>query len=232
MRAIFLAFLVGVAASCDAGKDHSFFSLDANEKHEFSATYKIDFPVQLSIVTHAKAPTSIEGREVIPVLEEYSGPRGSMSSFTFYEVKDDGVYEVARQGPTDVAPRWLKAPRMRMPASPQVGQKWASEFKADEIGGLGGPKTVSIPTDVVVDSLSETVSIPFGSFENCLLIVAEGSTEIDVGGLMGKRNFSVSIHSWYAPGVGLVKQIIKARGRGGMAKSLELSTVLSGITRL
>ncbi len=59
--------------------------------------------------------------------------------------------------------------------------------------------------EVTVASLSETVSVPAGTFGNCLKITRSGSMMKDAGNYVGLTLVNVEETSWYAPGVGLVK---------------------------
>ncbi len=62
-----------------------------------------------------------------------------------------------------------------------------------------------VPMDATVESLSETITVPAGTFENCLKIIKSGSTMKDAGNYVGLTMVNVEETSWYAPNIGLVK---------------------------
>jgi hypothetical protein len=72
----------------------------------------------------------------------------------------------------------------------------------------------------LVESKKETVTVPAGTFENCLLVKGSGLVQKDKGAL-GVIKISVSEDSWYAPGIGLVKSVRKESGNHVLVASGE-----------
>lgn len=64
-----------------------------------------------------------------------------------------------------------------------------------------------LPLSYQIESLSETVEVPAGVFENCIKVVGTGIFEVYTDGVNGYSEIPISVEEWYAPGVGLVKQI-------------------------
>jgi len=66
----------------------------------------------------------------------------------------------------------------------------------------------TIELDVSVQSINETVRIPFGKFKNCIRTFATGNKHVQKGqyAYQPDMNITVEITRWYAPGVGLIKE--------------------------
>ena len=65
----------------------------------------------------------------------------------------------------------------------------------------------NVPMSYRIASLSSTVTVPAGSFENCIKVIAEGILGIYTDAMHGEREVPITTEEWYAPGVGLVKQV-------------------------
>jgi hypothetical protein len=68
-------------------------------------------------------------------------------------------------------------------------------------------KSAQVPMIYRIVSMAETVTVPAGTFENCIQVVAEGSFVTYTDAISGETEIPMYIQEWYAPGVGLVKQI-------------------------
>jgi hypothetical protein len=58
-----------------------------------------------------------------------------------------------------------------------------------------------------IESITDSVDVPAGHFENCIKVVAEGEIEVFTDAVHGMKQIPLSVEEWYAPGVGLVKQV-------------------------
>lgn len=67
--------------------------------------------------------------------------------------------------------------------------------------------TAQVPMNYRIESISETVTVPAGTFENCIKVVAEGTFSTYTDAVSGDTEIPMKLEEWYAPGVGLVKQI-------------------------
>lgn len=64
-----------------------------------------------------------------------------------------------------------------------------------------------VPLLYRIESMSSTVSVPAGTFENCIKVIAEGVIEMYTDAVVGQREIPITTEEWYAPNVGLVKQV-------------------------
>ena len=69
--------------------------------------------------------------------------------------------------------------------------------------------SAKVPVEVKIESLSDKVVVPAGTFTGCMRISFSGTAFIDAGNYVGKTVVRVSEINWYAPGVGLIKSVRK-----------------------
>ena len=129
--------------------------------------------------------------------------------------QQDGLYRIAKRSVVELVPQRDEMPRMVLPATVRqaIGKTWSNVsmpyliervFEGnDEItaGSLRFPMTYTLT------SVNETVSVPAGTFTQCVLV--EGQTDLSLYTDVRKGHSLVPIttREWYAPGVGLVKLV-------------------------
>ena len=64
-----------------------------------------------------------------------------------------------------------------------------------------------VPMLYRIEDLNATVTVPAGTFENCIKVYGEGSFNAYLDSVNGQMEIPMSVEEWYAEGVGLVKQI-------------------------
>lgn len=86
----------------------------------------------------------------------------------------------------------------------RVGTSWS-----DTVTSSSKPK-ISVPVKNTIKSIDEVVTVPAGTFKECLKIKGIGSVQKRLDG-----NSTVSIdieaYAWYTPDVGLIKMILKEK---------------------
>jgi len=127
--------------------------------------------------------------------------------------KPDGIYRYASRTLFETQPVVDAPARLVLPL-PYLGsseRNWSSTTNSYVIHRIG-PSTVTNtkPTkDFVmhyrVVSQSETVVVPAGRLENCLLIEGKATLTIFADPLTGYQEVPITTREWYAGGVGLVK---------------------------
>jgi hypothetical protein len=141
------------------------------------------------------APQEVQGKRVTPRKWDLGGH----TFIEFMEKDDSGIYRYAEQGgekgsPTLVTP---KECHLKFPIS--EGNSWTMATK------MGNH---NLNVNFTLESVSEDVKVPGGSFKDCLKIKQVGSN--DAGA-------SVMGYEWYAPKVGIVKSMvtIKQKSKDG-----------------
>ena len=148
----------------------------------------------------------LKGEIVTPQQVEYKAWGSISTSFWFYIEDQGGVYEFAYQKPEDIEPKIIHDYIIKYPI--KVGNIWqeteTSAFKPE----------ISIPVESTIESINEVVTVPAGTFEDCLKIKTVGFAEKVTGKWLGeeeKVRIDREWYKWFAPGVGLIKEIFKEK---------------------
>jgi hypothetical protein len=149
--------------------------------------------------------------EVVP--QKIETAKGS--AFRFIAVDKEGIFEYARQSVSASEPEILNKPEYILKQPLKPGSIWEEE--ADIALLL---ERIPYTMKYLVESNKETVTVPAGTFDNCLLIKGSGLAQKDKGAL-GIIKIAVTEDRWYAPGVGLIKSVRKESGNHVLASSGE-----------
>lgn len=157
------------------------------------------------------AARDLDGIEVVPQKIESSGG----TAFSFMAKDKNGIYTYAYQAPSETEPEVLPEADYILKNPLKPGKSWEKSASIQLL-------LESIPYSMLylVKSKKETVTVPAGTFENCLLIKGSGLAQADKGAL-GIIKITVTEDRWFAPGVGLVKSVRKQSGNHVLAGSGE-----------
>lgn len=129
----------------------------------------------------------------------------------YYAIEDDEIRYLGSDS-RDVPGGQFKPDQQIVMKQPlELNTNWETTSQTRLLKKTGPPQKTEfrivarVPLDVLVESLSETVSVPAGIFSNCLKIRMTGSMMKDAGNYVGMTLINVEETRWYAPGVGLVK---------------------------
>lgn len=148
------------------------------------------------------AKRELENRKVTPRKIDI----GERTGFLFLAQDEQGIYEYAEQEPGEFKPKIKDSPAYFIKAPIKAGTRWDEQYTTESL-----QQNVSLPVTAVIESLDEVVTVPAGTFEQCLKVAKTGRTQKDKG-IWGKEEVSVERYNWYAPGVGLVQSVIKEKG--------------------
>lgn len=128
--------------------------------------------------------------------------------------KSDGIYRYASRTLFETHPDIDDPPRLVLPTPflKSLKARWSSKTTRYTIHRIG-PSTVTNANSPIQDfvmsysivSQNETVMVPAGRFENCLLVEGEATLTLFVDPHIGYQDIPITTREWYAPGVGLVK---------------------------
>lgn len=150
-------------------------------------------------------PRQLNGRTVVPQKLEI----GPQSQFSFIVSDGTGVYAYARQLPGAVEPEIHSAPEYLLRFPLNVETTW--EGKSEIALPMG--QQVSVPTRTHIESVDETVTVPAGTFDHCVKTKAAGEVTANLGPFMGAAKIGLEEHSWFCPGVGMVKSVQKRESK-------------------
>jgi hypothetical protein len=125
---------------------------------------------------------------------------GPYSVKHFSAENDEGVRIIADQGPSDDSPH-IKDPNawdLKYPLA--AGKTW---IKKDEIHSL--KEKFTAPITYAIEAMDDVVSVPAGTFKNCMRIKESFSGKVNFSSHGGEAEVELEAHSWYTPGIGEIK---------------------------
>lgn len=141
----------------------------------------------------------VQGKTVVP---EGRYIDGQLTGVTFIADDETGVYYFANQNGSQKKPVLMNPIQYLIKYPVQTGATWQQKSTGFEM--LNGKKlNVTLTASIV--SEDEIVSVPAGVFAKCLKIHMTGS----IPSSDGNPSFKMDNQLWYAPGLGMIKQIQK-----------------------
>jgi hypothetical protein len=145
------------------------------------------------------APRDVDGKKVTPRKWDLGG-----HSFIEFMQKDDaGIYRYAEQTGEKGSPNLITPKECHLKFPITDGNSWNMITKV-------GNSTVNVT--LTIESVSENVTVPAGTYKDCLKIKQVGTN--DAGA-------SILGYEWYAPKVGIVKSMVtlKLKSKDGATVS-------------
>ena len=157
------------------------------------------------------APRKMDDQRVVP----QKITSGESVSFLFAGRDRDGIYEYAFQDAGDAEP------------SPREEREWILKGPLKKDAAWEGETSLTLLMENIpyrisytVESLEETVTVPAGTFENCLKVRGRAVVKRERG-VLGTLKVEVVHDRWFAPGTGLVKSLRKESGDHVLSTSRE-----------
>lgn len=162
--------------------------------------------------------------------------RRTSSGIDYYiNVDEQGVYRSGLRTLVELKPRLDAEKRFVLKYPLEPGTNWLEFSKPmillnvfptrQRITGINFPMSYSI------ESTSESVTVPAGTFANCIKVVGQGVAEMYTDGVNGFNEIPILVEEWYAPDVGLIK-LVRYEMDGETIKVSETPAFLGGNTRL
>ena len=190
------------------------------------------FPLQKGVMWEYQVDEKLTGREnyrsftienrglaQFPADHEYAGDqisiRHTSDGTDYYILKDDsGIYRVAKRTLIEYEPRF-DANLVRVLPNHRdlnVGRSWVIPTKpyalhATASFAVPDPRKRDINMQFEIKSITETVEVPAGIFENCIRVEGNTLLTLYVDPKLGYQDIPITQTEWYAPGVGLVKLV-------------------------
>jgi len=163
--------------------DESYYPLKEGLRWEY-AVMSAKGGAQKLIITNL-APREVNGVKVTPRKWEMGGA----SFIELMEKDNNGIYRYGEQGAENQTPVVLTPKEYHLKFPITHGSSWNMTTKMDNH---------TLKVSLTVESVSDEVTVPAGTFKDCLEIKQVGGD--DAGA-------SVLAYEWYAPGVGIVKSM-------------------------
>lgn len=201
LPAVILMFFV----SCNS-TDNSYYPLKENLEWNYLVSKNFFGNVASREMTVTNMPKrELNGKTVTP----QKGTVNGNIFFYFYVEDQSGIYSIARQPPNSSEPV-ITNPNYLLHFPIEIGSTYEENTKTQAL-------TTNIPIKVLfkVESNKETVTVPAGTFENCLKIRGVGDS-IQNHGILGNAKIHAEYLSWYAPGIGQIKTVTKEQSESGL----------------
>jgi hypothetical protein len=164
-------------------------------------------------------PRNLKGKKVVPQKVSF----GNMTEFSFIVSDEKGIYRYAKQEQSDLGPKINSMPEYIIKFPIKKGTSWDDVYETAFL-----EQQVELPVQISIVGVSEDVYVSAGSFSKCVHLKGIGTINKDMGTPFGKAKVMVENHSWFAPGVGLVRQVIKEKSNhlllGSGEGSIELES--------
>jgi hypothetical protein len=198
--------ILAVAGITACGRSEpAYFPLGEGLYYQYGVTVNTVFLEKKSkYVIRTLAPRDLDGRRVYP--------RAINNDLVyFYSDAQDGVHRVATRRTEGTETIIDDAQKRILPRPLRVGAAWDQETITGVLETVVDPfrriYRLELPVTMhyTVESLSETVQVPAGTYYDCLKVRGVGATEHKGDPAIRKADVNVDNTDWYAPGVGLVK---------------------------
>lgn len=208
-RSLLIVFIASLGLiGCTEKPDASdYFPLQKGLSWEYQ--YQLTTPAkqEQGVYTVTNLGTTEIGNETVSVRRTNDGRDYYLSQ------KPDGIYRYASRTLFETHPVVDEPPRLVLPLpyASDTDRLWSASTTSYVIH-MTGPSTIisSNPTkdfamSYRVASRNETVIVPAGKFEDCLLVEGNSTLTMFADPMTGFTDIPVKTREWYAPGVGLVK---------------------------
>jgi hypothetical protein len=191
---LLLALAACVACAAGADSPASYYPLDPGRSwhYRFAGSNGI---TGTAVVTN-QPPRELGAAKVVPQKIEMWKQEG-------YELIGEdagGLFLAGEQIPATAAIRPKQPPSYVLKPPFQTGATWQGTSKTH----MWAPDT-ALATTLTIQATAETVTVPAGTFSGCLLIEEKGVAK--PGGSL-TQGIAVANRSWFAPGVGIVKETL------------------------
>jgi hypothetical protein len=198
--------VLGILISACGVKPAEYFPL----KEGYVWTYSLGDAGRLRTVENFAVRT-MDKKKVVPQKIDERG----RTSFSFIAQEKNGVYEYAVQPAGSTSPRVAETPRCILKYPLRGGTSWQEDASLSVL-----LESVPYTMTYTIQKKKETLTVPAGTFENCIKVSGSGLVEKDRG-VLGALKVAVSQEIWYAPGVGMVRSIRKESGNHVLAGQSE-----------
>jgi len=209
---------LGILNGCGAGQ--SVYPLEEELRWEYEVSFNGKFGGNSMQMTVSTMPErNLEGHSVTPLKVELAG----QTFFNYAGEAADGFYLLGEQSPSAPEPEVYDPPRYFLKRPLQVGHTWTTESQT-QLVEQGTP--VMLTLEIV--STDETVTVPAGTFEDCIKVATRGQAEKNMGAMALGTTATISVEGidWYAPVVGAVRGVYKEESNHFLAGNGEINTQL------
>jgi hypothetical protein len=199
---------MGLLSACGQN-NNDYFPLDAGKYWRYQMTYQTMDGTFKGIYAVENLPRHKKDDQVFYVRQLLDG------SLDYLQIDDKGLLLKGREKTVNLDTRYNDAIQYIFQFPLKVGTMWEDSVLSKALIKTGPPQktefhiVAKIPVTAKIESMTDSVNVPAGKFENCMRVVKSGNAFIDAGNYVGRTIVRLSETNWYAPGVGLVKSVRK-----------------------
>ena len=157
---------------------------------------------------------------------------------TYIGVHNQDIVRLARKDRSNLVERWFPEPIKILPIKPRLGDSWVVESELALIESRTFARqdklrnrTINLDLAVEVIALDGVVTVPAGTYENCLTLQREGLVNVRTDRGNANATVTVSQTDWYAPGLGLIKSVRTEASDSPFLKTGSYTQIMIGIGR-
>jgi len=222
---VFLQSCLCILSACGQ-TELDYFPLEAGRYWRYQMTYQTMDGTFKGVYAVENLPPQKTDGQVIYVRQLLDG------SFDYLQIDDKGLLLKGREKTVNLDTRYTDAIQYIFQFPLQAGTLWEDTVLSKALIKTGPPQKTEfhiiarIPVTAKIESMTDSVKVPAGTFENCMRIVISGNAFIDAGNYVGKTIVRLNETNWYAPGVGLVKSVRKESTKHKALDKGEITLVL------
>lgn len=202
------AVLVAGCSSSEPQGD-SYFPLDVGARWEYDVASDINNTLTRETYTATVARTiDYEGGDQVYVRRiEVPGSIG----IEYWLRKDKvGIARIAKRSDIDAQARLDQNARIVLKLPVTLGATWMAPSEPFIVAPKTdlGQREVKMPKVLMtytVEAIDENVTVPAGSYKNCVRVVGLGNLPLYLDAVQGFTDIPVTSREWFCKGVGLVK---------------------------
>ena len=164
-----------------------------------------------AMIVHLPVAT-VAGKTVTP---EGHYIDGKLAGVTFIADDERGVYYYANQFGGQKKPTLMDPVQYLIKYPVQAGATWKQQGSGFE---MVNEKKLSLMMNASIISSDEIVTVPAGVFAKCLKVLITGK----IAAANGNPEFRISNQLWYAPGLGMIRQVQTEEKMGSQAASFTM----------
>jgi hypothetical protein len=214
----FFIFLICLISGCVQQPRDQYFPLQGGKYWRYVMSYKTMDGTFKGIYAVENLAQAEKNEELLFVRKLLDG------SLNFFRMTDQGILFIAREKTIDLKTEYTEDSHYIFQFPLQVGTEWQDTTISKALIKTGPPQKTEfhivarVPVTARIDSMTDTVKVPAGTFKNCMRVNISGDAFTNAGNYVGMTIVRINETNWYAPGVGLVKSL---RNESTKSKALD-----------
>ena len=214
---------VCIFAGCNRHTHDQYFPLTEGKYWRYVMSYKTMDGTFKGIYAVENLEQARKNGELLYVRKLLDG------SLNYFRTTTKGILLVAREKTVDFKTEYTEEGHYIFQFPLQVGTEWHDTTTSKALIKTGPPQKTEfhiiarIPVTARIDSMTDMVKVPAGTFENCMRVNISGDAFTNAGNYVGLTVVKINETNWYAPEIGLVKSI---RHESTKSKALDQGEII------